>query len=357
MKTVAVIGTRGFPGIQGGVEMHCQNIYPLISDAHFRVYRRKPYLTPESTRTYPNITFVDLPSTRVKGFEALFHTFLSVMHIIFHRTDAVHIHNIGPGLFAPVLRLFGFKVIMTYHSANYEHKKWGPLAKALLRLSEYVSLRWCNRIIFVNKFQMEKYADKIRRKSTYIPNGLHPAVPVAETDFLSSKGIIPGDYLLAVGRITPEKGYHHLIKAVQYCPQVSQVFIAGGSDHDSTYINELRSIDTHHKVIFTGFTAGNDLAQLYSHARLFVLPSENEGFPLVLLEAISYHLPVIVSDIPATHLIQLDEDCYFSSGDTEHLRQRLTETLRTGTKPTELDQDQFSWEAVADRTKQAFFEI
>ena len=106
--------------MQGGVEMHCENIYPFFSaDVRLRVYRRKPYLTQYSNKDYPNIEFVDLPSTRIKGFEAVFHTFLCVMHILFHRKpQAVHVHNIGPGMFTPLLRLMGLKVVMTYHSAK-----------------------------------------------------------------------------------------------------------------------------------------------------------------------------------------------------------------------------------------------
>ena len=107
MKTVAVIGTRGFPGIQGGVEAHSYHLYTRMSDVNVRLYRRRAYLTPQSSQAFPNIEYIDLPSTRVKGFEAVWHTLLSVLHIAFHRPDVVHIHNIGPGMFAPLLRLMG----------------------------------------------------------------------------------------------------------------------------------------------------------------------------------------------------------------------------------------------------------
>ena len=156
---IAVIGTRGFPDIQGGVERHCECLYTrfgAVIDA-IKVYRRRPYLSSVSkSAQYSRISFVDLPSTRVKGFEAVFHTFLCCMHLLFHRVDVVHIHNIGPGMFTPLLRLFGFKVVITYHSPNYEHKKWGAIAKMILRTSELLSFGFANKIIFLNKFQMDK---------------------------------------------------------------------------------------------------------------------------------------------------------------------------------------------------------
>ena len=133
MKTIAVIGTRGFPGIQGGVESHSYHLYTHMQDVSVRLYRRRAYLTELSAQSFPNIEYIDLPSTRIKGFEAVWHTLLSVLHIMFHRPDAVHIHNIGPGMFAPLLRLMGLRVVLTYHSPNYEHDKWNGPARWLLR--------------------------------------------------------------------------------------------------------------------------------------------------------------------------------------------------------------------------------
>lgn len=356
MKTIAVIGTRGFPGIQGGVEMHCENIYPFFSDdTRVRVYRRKPYLTRYSAVEYPNVEFVDLPSTRIKGFEAVLHTFLCVMHILFHRKpQAVHVHNIGPGMFIPLLRLMGLKVVMTYHSANYEHAKWGWLARVLLRLCESISLRCSNRIIFVNKFQMQKYSTRIQRKSVYIPNGIHHVTRTAETRFLDRHGIEPGAYALAVGRLTPEKGFEFLIQAATQLPELKQVVIAGSSDHDTAYYEQLKSLDIEHKVIFTGFTTGEDLRQLYSHARMFVLSSVVEGFPLVLLEAMSYGLPLVVSDIPASHLLELPHDRYFECRNAQSLAQVLDKHLRSDDTVQQYRLDDYDWRIIARRTQSLF---
>ena len=175
MKTIAVIGTRGFPGIQGGVEAHGYHLYTHMRDVRVRVYRRRAYLTEQSAQTFPNIEYIDLPSTRIKGFEAVWHTLLAVLHIVFHRPDVVHIHNIGPGMFAPLIRLMGLPVVLTYHSPNYEHDKWSAPARWLLRQCEKLSLRFSNRVIFVNKYQMEKCG--ALDKSVFIPNGIDARDP------------------------------------------------------------------------------------------------------------------------------------------------------------------------------------
>ncbi len=169
---ICVLGTRGFPKIQGGVEKHCEALYPLLAKENdIIVFRRKPYVT-DLTTTFDNIRFIDLPSTKIKGFEAVLHSFLSTLYAVCLRPDIVHVHNIGPAMFTPILKLFRLKVVLTYHSPNYEHKKWGWLSRQILLLSEMIALKSADAIIFVNKFQMEKYEYSVRKKSYYLPNGI-----------------------------------------------------------------------------------------------------------------------------------------------------------------------------------------
>ena len=352
MKTIAVIGTRGFPGIQGGVETHSYHLYTHMDGARVRVYRRRAYLTEQSARTLPNIEYIDLPSTRVKGFEAVWHTMLSVLHIMFHRPDVVHIHNIGPGMFAPVLRLLRLPVVLTYHSPNYEHDKWNAPARWLLRQCEKISLRFSNRVIFVNRYQMEKCG--ALDKSVFVPNGIDPVTRSTATAFLDKHGITPGQYLLAVGRLTPEKGLEYLVEAADRLPQVQQVVIAGASDHDSSYRQLLERLDTGKKVVFTGFTTGEDLRQLYSHARCFVLPSVNEGFPMVLLEAMAYGLPVLCSDIPGTRQVDLPEQDYFAVRDVDSLCAAITRMLETPGGQRHYELQQYDWQSIASQVQQQY---
>lgn len=353
MKTVAVIGTRGFPGIQGGVEVHSYFLYTHMRDSHVRLYRRRAYLTEQSAQTFPNIEYVDLPSTRIKGFEAVWHTLLSVLHIMLHRPDVVHIHNIGPGMFAPLLKLMGLRVVLTYHSPNYEHDKWNGPARWLLRQCERLSLRFSDQVIFVNKYQMEKCG--ALDKSVFIPNGIDPVTRSEFTSFLERHGIRQGEYLLAVGRLTPEKGLEYLVEAANRLPQVQQVVIAGASDHDSAYRELLQRLDINEKVIFTGFTTGEDLRQLYSHARCFVLPSVNEGFPMVMLEAMAYGLPILCSDIPGTRQVELPEEDYFTVRDVDSLSAALSRQLAASDKDQHYELDKYNWDAIAATTRQQLF--
>ncbi len=353
---ICVIGTRGFPLVEGGVEKHCESIYPLIAeheDVQVTVFRRKPYVK-GSPKEYKGVTFLDLPSTRIKGVEAVLHSFLACVRAIFLRPAAVHIHNIGPCLFAPLLKWCGIPVVLTYHSANYEHKKWGRGAQKLLRFCERVALKYADRIVFVNRFQMEKYPPEIQEKSVYIPNGIRLPECPAGREYLEKHGLEQGKYILSVGRITPEKGFHTLIEAFrQQKLSGYKLVIAGGVEFESNYMKQLQSLSEDLPVVFTGYVFGEELAQLYANAGLFVLASENEGFPLVLLEAMSYERNLLVSDIPATRLIDLQAQDYFPCGDAAALSAAMAKKLAQPSR-RQYDLSAYEWRRVAAQVLELF---
>ncbi|WP_455664331.1 glycosyltransferase family 4 protein [Phocaeicola sp.] len=345
---ICVLGTRGFPRIQGGVEKHCESLYPLLDkEFHLIIFRRKSYVN--SSQKYPNIHFVDLYSTKIKGFETVFHSLVSTLASILYRPDIVHIHNIGPALFSPILRLFGLKVVLTYHSPNYEHEKWGVIAKGLLRMSEKIALWAANGIIFVNRFQMEKYSANVQSKSHYIPNGIPDIIPSDSTDYIDSLGLISHKYIIGVGRITPEKGFDVLIRAFENLETDFKLVIVGGVETESNYLGKLYEIIKTNRVIFTGYIYGEELNQIYSNAALYVLSSYNEGFPLVLLEAMKYGLSVLVSDIPATHLVFLDKEDYFESGNVCDLSSKLHLKIKKYQRKF-YDLSQYRWIKIAQKT-------
>ncbi len=354
---ICVFGLRGFPLIEGGVEKHCEHLYPRMNE-DIIVIRRKPYVSQECLKAskYKNIRFLDLASTTFKGFEAVFHSFLATRRVLKMKPDVVHIHNIGPAMFSGILVKKGIPVVLTYHSPNYEHSKWNGFAKRILRYSEKVALRNSSKIIFVNRFQMDKFPEAIRRKSVYIPNGINEPVISTSTEYLRGIGVEPEKYVLAVGRITPEKGFDTLIKGFRASVHGDfKLVIAGGVEFESGYMDELKRL-AGDEVVFTGYVFGDKLNQLYTNAALYVLSSNNEGFPLVLLEAMSYGLDVLVSDIPASHLVKLDKDDYFRRGDNMALSAKISERLKEPHK-RQYELKNYNWDVVTRETEDVYREV
>lgn len=351
---IYVIGTRGFPDIQGGVEQHCENLYPLIASSEYQitVFRRKPYIN-NREKTFSNIRFIDLPSTRILGIEAFFHSFLCTVICIIKRPDIVHIHNIGPGFFVPFLKIIGLKVIMTYHSPNYEHVKWSIFTKYFLKFAELLSIKFSDKVIFVSLYQKEKLGNK--GKFVHINNGVRIFPLINNDDYIKNLGLKKKNYILSVGRFVEEKGFDLLIRAFNKTEKKGfQLVIAGDADHETAYSIRLKELAIDHNVVLTGFVRGEKLQQLFSHSRLFVLPSYNEGQPISLLEAMSYQLPVLASNIPAILQVCLPEYRYFTVGDEESLIDRLNQQLQKDFEPVNYDMTPYNWEHIAMLTEAVY---
>lgn len=209
-------------------------------------------------------------------------------------------------------------------------------------------MRMSDAVIFVNKFQLEKYDERTRSKSYYIPNGIPRITPATQQNYIRELGLTPGKYVLGVGRITPEKGFDCLEKAFAGVDTDYKLVIAGGVETESAYLDELKSILPPEKIVFTGYVYGEKLNQLYTHAGLYVLSSYNEGFPLVLLEAMSYGLDVLVSDIPASHLVDLPADDYFGKGDYEELARKIERKLKYP-RQQKYELEAYDWTAIVKR--------
>jgi glycosyltransferase involved in cell wall biosynthesis len=354
---IFVFGTRGFPDIQGGVEQHCENLYPLIASETclITVFRRKPYIL-NRDKNFSYISFIDLPSTRIHGFEALYHSFLCTIICILKRPDIVHIHNIGPGIFIPFLKIAGLKVILTYHSPNYEHNKWSIIAKYFLKLAEFLSIKFSDKIIFVSLHQKKKLGDK--KNFIQINNGVKVFPSSDNNDYIKYLGLEKKNYVLTVGRFVREKGFDLLIRAFSKISQKGvRLVIAGDADHETAYSLQLKELAKVHDVVLAGFVIGEKLRQLYCHSRLFVLPSYNEGQPLSLLEAMSYHLPVLASNLPANLQINLPEDKYFLTGDEESLIEKLNQQLSSDFEYIDYDLTLYNWNRIALQTAEVYQEV
>jgi starch synthase len=365
--TIHVLGTRGFPDIQGGVETHCAELYTRISTfkgIKIRVYRRSGYVNNKgSSIEFENIEFVDVWTPKNKYLETFFHTFLCTLMSLTKRPDLVHFHNIGPGLFIPLVRLFGIRTVFTYHSQNYLHKKWNFFSRAVLVLGELMSLKFSSQVIFISTEMQKLMTKKYKiRNSIYITNGVNINARSTSTSYIDSINVRSLKYILAVGRITEEKGFDLLIRAFSNLKEGYKLVIAGNADMNSRYSKDVMDSSKNNNVILPGFIKGEPLMELYSNAALFAFPSYHEGLPIALLEAMSYNLNILASDITANLEIGLDKDSYFESGNEEDLKNKLEKKLSNETPLKSVNYEtilksKYNWDKSAIETYDAYWNL
>jgi glycosyltransferase involved in cell wall biosynthesis len=327
---IAMIGQRGVPATFGGIEHHVEQLGSrLAARGHeVTVYCRTNYVADRAS-TYRGMRLRHLPTVGSKHLDAPVHSALSTVSALAARFDVVHYHALGPGLLAPLPRyLSRARVVQTIHGLDNQRAKWGWSAKALLGSAAWLSARVPDATIVVSSDLAEHYRSHYGRAALHVPNGVNrPACNPAPAEITARWGLRKGGYLLFVGRLVPEKAPDLLIRAFAALEADLRLVIAGDScftDRYTTSIRRQASADP--RVILTGYVYGHPLAELYSNAAAFVLPSSLEGFPLTLLEAASYGTPVVASSLPP-HVEVLGRDGpgrrLFPSGDTDGLVRAL----------------------------------
>lgn len=358
---IAVIGTRGIPRIQGGVETHCAQLYPrlFLFGYNITLVRRSCYIDDDNEiEEYKGVKLKDIYSPHKKSIEAIVHSISGLYYAKKTKADIIHIHSIGPALVTPLAKLMGLKVVVTHHGADYERKKWGWFAKWVLKTGEKFALKYADKVITVSQPDCDNLRQRYNKKTniSYIPNGIIKPVLTDKTDYLHALGLEQNKYIFALGRFVEEKGFHNLIKAfgTSKIKNDLKLVIAGNADHESDYSKSLKELAKQNKVIMTGFVSGEKLAQLFGNAQLFILPSFHEGLPIALLEAMSYHLPVLVSDIVPNRLLVADEDHRFDPSDVAELRSKIEIMGESPLIKPNYNLTAYNWDTIALQTKQIY---
>ncbi len=356
---IAMIGLRGIPAKSGGVEHVVENLAPLLVKlgAEVTVYCRTPYCK-ERPKTWKGVRLRYLPTINTKHFEAITHTILCTFDSIFRRYDIVHYHAMGNSLMSFLPRLFGKKTVVTLHGLDYEREKWGLMASIYLKLCERLITLFPNRVISVSKKIQEHYLKEFGKEIEFIPNG----VEVHEPNEISSlrRFLLRRDnYVLFLSRLVPEKGVHFLIEAFKKTVTDQKLVIVGDTTHTDRYLEELRELSKGDcRIIFTGPLYGKDKFEAFSNASLFVLPSTIEGMPIVLLEAMSFGLCPLVSDIRENlDVIEGKYGFSFRSRDVPDLKKQLEKLIispelrkKTGSSAKAMVMKRYRWEAVSEKT-------
>lgn len=356
---VCVTGLRGVPAIMGGVESHCEELYPrlrrLMPEAQIEIIGRRPYAGAEPY-DFAGLRVTPLSALPSKYFEALSNTLLAIFYARFKaRADLVHIHAIGPGILAPLARLMGMKTVVTHHGKDYQRQKWNRFAKTTLEAGEWLAIKSADRVMVVSDSLTQELAGRFPENSDkleYVPNGMPTPADFERGDdgaTLARFGLECGNYVLAVGRLVPEKGFHDLVAAFELSGAAGKLVIVGAADHADSYSETLMSRASE-RIVFTGRQDHGALGAFYRNASLFVLPSYHEGLPIVVLEAARFGAPIVASDIPANRDIGLAAVNYFPVGDVMALRDKLAADHSGFGIDAEAISARFDWDQIAQRT-------
>ena len=364
---IAMIGQKGIPSRAGGVEIHVEELAAGLVEAGVKVdvYCRK-YYCKNRVKYHRGIHLIYVPTISTKHLDAIIYTFLATVIALTKGYDVFHYHACGPSSLCWIPKMFGKKVVCTTHGLDWKRAKWGAIGQNYLKFGEKIIVKYADEIIVLNDPMKEYFRETYQRETNVIPNGVE--IPKhAEAETIREKWQLEKEsYILFLGRLVPEKGIHYLIEAYSRLQIDKKLVIAGGSSHSDDYVERLAAMTIDNdNIIMTGFVSGKTLEELYSNAYLYVLPSDVEGLPISLLEAMSYRRCCLVSDIKENITTCMDTGFSFKRGNKTDLYEVLKKILalpvetvhEMGEAGCQRVMNLYRWENVVEKTVQVYKKV
>lgn len=367
---IAMLGQKRVPSREGGVEVVVEELSTRMAALGHKVtcFNRSGHHVAgqqydnDVTGEYKKVRLVNVPTINRRGFAAATSSYFGAIMAAFGPYDIVHFHAEGPCAAMWIPKLFGKRCIATIHGLDHKRQKWGRLASRYIMAGEKGAVKHADEIIVLSKSVQDYFQNKYGRKTVLVPNGVNRPVTVLPTQIEKKYGLQKDSYFLYLGRLVPEKGLEYLIKAYKDLDTDKKLVIAGGSSDMKEFEDKIHSLAKgDDRIIFTGFVQGRTLAELLSNAYVYVIPSDLEGMPLTLLEAMSYGNCCLTSDIPECTEVVEDRAISFHKGDVTDLRNRLKEldespekVAKYKEKAAEFICGKYDWDKVTEKTLELY---
>jgi len=371
---VAMLGHRRVPSREGGVEVVVTELATRMAELGHEVTaygRRGRSITgaehsdaeTQGFSEYRGVRIRTVPTLDAPGLAAATSSVAAMRAALADRPDVVHVHAEGPAAVCGMAARAGVPCVVTVHGLDWRRAKWGRVASRYILHGERQAVRHADRIIVLSRSAQDYFRERYGRSTVLVPNGIEPKERVEAGLIADKYGLAEGSYVLYLGRMVPEKGVHYLIDAWRMlgaCGATAgkRLVIAGGSGDADAYYQSLReSAADLPDVLFTGFVEGRELAEFMSNAYLYVLPSDLEGMPMSLLEAMAYGRCCLTSDIPECADVLDGCGLTFARGDAADLAASLEAVLedpawvrQMGAAAERRALEAFSWDATVAQT-------
>ena len=335
---IAMIGHKRIPSREGGVEIVVEELSTRLVkdgyqvDAYNRkgnnVQDKKVDKSRKKIKSYKGVKIITIPTINKKGIDALIYSFLASIRALFGKYDVLHYHAEGSCAMLWIPHLLKKKIVVTIHGLDWQRSKWGGLATKYIKFGEKLAVKYADKIIVLSKGVQKYFKDTYNRDTVFIPNGVNKPI-IRDNNIIKKKyNLDKDDYILFLARIVPEKGLHYLIEAFKQIDTDKKLVIAGGASHTNDYLSKIKKMaSTDSRIIMTGFVQGAELEELYSNCYMYCFPSDIEGMPLSLLEAMSFGCNCLVSNIEENVQVIGKYGKTFKKGNVEDLKKSINDML------------------------------
>ena len=284
-------------------------------------------------KEYKGVHIITIPTINKKGVDALLYSLFASIRALFGKYDVLHYHAEGSCAMLWIPHLFRKKIVVTIHGLDWQRSKWGGFATKYIRFGEKLAAKYADEIIVLSKGVQDYFKEMYNRDTIFIPNGVNKPVIRKPSIIKEKYGLEKDSYILFLARIVPEKGLHYLIEAYKQINTDKKLVIAGGGSHTNDYLKKIKNmVASDERIIMTGFVQGQELEELFSNCYLYCLPSDVEGMPISLLEAMSYGCYCLVSDIKENTQVTENYAISFKKSNINDLKEKILFILKNNMK-------------------------
>ena len=370
---IAMIGHKRVPSREGGVEIVVEELSTrLVKNGHqVDIYNRKGKnvqdkradLKNKKIKEYMGTKIITIPTINKKGIDALVYSFFASIKASFKKYDVLPYHAEGSCAMLWIPHILKKKIVVTIHGLDWQRSKWGGFASKYIKFGEKMAVKYANEIIVLSKGVQEYFKETYGRDTIFIPNGVNKPT-IRKPEIIKERyGLNKDEYILFLARIVPEKGLDYLIEAYNNLNTDKKLVIAGGASHTNSYLDTIKEKANKNKnIILTGFVQGKELDELYSNCYIYCLPSDVEGMPISLLEAMSYGKNCVVSNIEENTQVVENMATTFEKSNSEDLTKKLIDVLEGKNRKTEKElQDyilnKYNWDEITNITQKLYYRI
>lgn len=366
---IAMIGHKRIPSREGGVEIVVEELATrLVKNGNIvDVYNRKgknvqdKKIEVKKIKNYKGVNIISIPTLiSKKGIEALIYSFFATIRVCLKKYDVLHYHAEGSCAMLWLPHLFKKRIVVTIHGLDWKRSKWGGFASKYIKFGEKMAAKYADEIIVLSEGVKKYFKDNYNRETVFIPNGVNKP-DVIEPDIIKQKyGLDKDSYILFLARIVPEKGLDYLIDAYSNVKTNKKLVIAGGASHTNGYFEEIKNkVKDNSNIIMTGFVQGKELEELFSNCYIYCLPSDVEGMPISLLEAMSYGKNCLISDIEENVQVGGNYATTFKKSNVEDLTEKLNQMLegkclKNAEEISKYVLNKYNWDDVVKRTEDLY---
>ena len=294
-RSVAIIGTRGYPSYYGGFETAVRKLAPFLAERGWdvTVYGRDGSTVDDDAARDPRVNTRVTRGLETKSLSTLSYGLTASLDAVRRKPDVALVMNVANGYFLPLLKARGIPSLVNVDGIEWDRAKWGRMAKLVFHTGAKWTARHGDRLVYDAREIGRRWKSEFGTDGEFIPYGGDEPTELPIEPGLSHRG-----YILVVARFVPENTVPEFVKAAEVLSKKYPVVIVGSSGYGGELDAKVAELAKNNSnVQWLGHVSDDDrLLSLWQHAGVYFHGHSVGGTNPALVQAMAAGAPVVARD-------------------------------------------------------------